>query len=99
MYKIIVDENGTNQIYEIKKSGAYYDPSKVLWDERTQGPAPAEMVDPIVAAKATADAAAETVEVAKRTAREDFSSMSELPANATLPQLIAAFNTALKALK
>ncbi len=35
MYKLLVDTpQGTQEIIEVGEGGSYYDPSKVLWDER-----------------------------------------------------------------
>lgn len=41
MSKILVDEPaGSQQIFEVGEGGGYFDPSRVLWDERSDGAMP-----------------------------------------------------------
>lgn len=41
MPKILVNTpEGNQEIINIEKTGGYFDPSRVLWDERTDGPLP-----------------------------------------------------------
>lgn len=42
MFKLIIDKDGqkAQQLIEVGPGGKYYDPSKVLWDERKDGPVP-----------------------------------------------------------
>lgn len=41
MFNIFVDcPNGDQQVIPIDETGGYFDPTKILWDERTQGALP-----------------------------------------------------------
>jgi hypothetical protein len=45
MYKLLVEcPDGDQQIIEIDQSGGFFDASKILWDERTDGPIPNDIV-------------------------------------------------------
>lgn len=56
--KLVVNTpDGRVQIVHIEASGAYFDPDRILWDERTQGDIPAPLLEQIAAAQAAEDAA------------------------------------------
>lgn len=48
--KLVVDApSGALEIIEIGEGGGYFDPALVLWDERTQGPIPEQMLQDVAA--------------------------------------------------
>lgn len=48
---------GVMEIIDIGEGGGYFDPARVLWDERTQGAIPADLLTAVLASQAAAAAA------------------------------------------
>jgi hypothetical protein len=48
---------GVMEIIEVGEGGGYFDPALVLWDERTQGTIPAELLTAVLASQAASAAA------------------------------------------
>ena len=44
IFKLFIEDDGIQKIIEVDTTGGYYDPSKVIWDERRQGPFPPENI-------------------------------------------------------
>ena len=68
MKKLLVNApNGLQEIVEIQDTGSYFDPSLVIWDERTDGPLPEITIGGMVrsqgALKFSAQKAAQTAAV------------------------------------
>lgn len=56
--KLVVNApTGGMQIIDIGPGGGYFDPALVLWDERTQGAIPAELLQDVLASQAAQAAA------------------------------------------
>lgn len=39
-YKLLVEDNGIQEVKKIGETGSYYDPRKIIWDEREHGELP-----------------------------------------------------------
>jgi len=75
MYNLYVHyPDNTLRIVQVDETGSYYDPSLVIWDERTQGTMPQEYIDAdaaVVAANQAAKQAAIDAKVAAKQAAID----------------------------
>lgn len=80
--------DGKKRIVQVDETGGYYDPSQVLWDERSQGPMPQEYLDANAAVNAD-DAAERAVEVAQAAALRQSAIDKLLSLGLTLDQVNA----------
>lgn len=100
--KLLVDDNGKQEILEVEPATSFYDPTKVLWDEREHGPLPVIQLGGMVIAtdsprtlkfdQARADAsaivtAAEQAKIDAKLARMNI--LRNVGAVSTLPELRA----------